>query len=88
MIQPEINDDDLAEIANQIVEGFTSGIDDDGQYRTTWEIKMEKFCTECNGTGEVTVDEPVYPDAGSPTAPIGIQKCRCQINNNEKDYDD
>lgn len=87
MIHPEINDADLAEIAKQITEGYTSGINDDGQYRTTWEIKMEKFCTECNGTGEVTTMERVYPDAGSPSAPIGTEKCRCQIRDEDESND-
>ena len=37
-----------------------------------------EICTFCMGAGEVTTMEPVYPDAGSPTAPIGTRKCICQ----------
>lgn len=39
-------------------------------------------CAYCMGTGEVTVDEQVYP--GEPhTAPIGTEKCVCQMNFDE-----
>jgi len=46
--EPKITDEDRHEIANQIIEGFTSGIldgiDQGGMpTRLTWEIAMEKF---------------------------------------------
>lgn len=37
----------------------------------------EEVCEMCGGTGEITVDEPVY--AGEPhMAPIGTKPCICQ----------
>lgn len=49
-------------------------------------IEEKKFnCEMCEDTGEVTVDEQVYP--GEPhTAPIGTRKCICQLPD-EDDYD-
>jgi len=50
-----------------------------------WELLGESECEDCGGTGEITVNEPVYPDAGSPTAPIGTRKCHCRLRSNEGD---
>jgi phosphatidylethanolamine-binding protein (PEBP) family uncharacterized protein len=39
-------------------------------------LKEEMRCTECNGTGEITTMERVYP--GEPhTAPVGTAACPC-----------
>jgi hypothetical protein len=62
----ELTEEEKAEIANQIVEGYTSGINDSDDKRVTWEIKVEKFCLFCNGTGEVYVNEDT------------TQKCICK----------
>lgn len=83
-IEPEVSEGDL----EQITKGFTSGVGDDGQYRVTWSIKIEKLCTYCNGTGEVDSMEQVYP--GEPhQAPIGTRKCECQLTaESETEMDD
>lgn len=47
---------------------------------------VEEVCAECLGTGEVVVDEAVYADAGSPTAPIGHRKCFCRKINQSQGY--
>lgn len=42
----------------------------------------EYVCEHCGGEGTVTVDEAVYP--GEPhMAPIGTQKCICQIREDD-----
>lgn len=47
---------------------------------------VTEVCVHCLGTGEMTVDEAVY--AGEPhMAPIGSQKCICQLSDPD-DYDD
>lgn len=51
------------------------------------EESKDEVCPDCEGTGEVTAMECVYPDEGSPMAPIGTQKCHCQIRDDEE-YDD
>lgn len=44
MKDPKITTEDLHEIANQIIEGFISGIlDDEDGNRVSWEIKITKF---------------------------------------------
>lgn len=59
-------------------------IGDEGEYTLTGKqieellIEDGQMCGDCHDTGEVTVDEAVYPDAGSPTAAIGTRKCHCQ----------
>lgn len=55
MKEPEITDEDRAEIGNQIIEGFTSGALDGEGYRVSWEIKMDKFSVgelSTSGDGE------------------------------------
>lgn len=53
-------------------------------YERMKELLKEPVCEHCGGTGEVTVDEQVYP--GEPhTAPIGTRKCICQVS--EPEYD-
>ena len=43
-------------------------------------------CPLCGGTGEVTVMEQVYP--GEPhVAPIGTQKCICQLEDEEDNHE-
>lgn len=45
----------------------------------------ERPCEDCNGTGEVSVMEAVYP--GEPhMADVGTRKCHCQVR--EDEYDD
>lgn len=42
----EVSEGDLQNIAEQVASGMTSGIidvDDDGNYRISWEIKINKF---------------------------------------------
>lgn len=47
------------------------------------ECEVEEVCADCLGTGEVTTMEQVY--AGEPhTAPIGTQKCICQLKNDDE----
>lgn len=47
----------------------------------------DEVCEFCGGTGEVTVDEQVYP--GEPHyAPIGTRKCICQIEEHDGDGED
>lgn len=51
------------------------------------ECEVEEVCELCHGTGEVTVDEQVY--ANEPhMAPIGTQKCICQLSDPDDEYDD
>jgi hypothetical protein len=48
------------------------------------ECEGEDVCEDCLGTGEVTTMETVW--AGEPhQAPIGTQKCHCQIKEEEHD---
>lgn len=50
------------------------------------ECEVEEVCADCLGTGEVTTMEQVW--AGEPhTAPIGTEKCICQLRDPD-DYDD
>ena len=39
---------------------------------------VESVCSECFGTGEVTVDEEVYINEPHIRAPIGTRKCLCK----------
>ena len=49
--------------------------------------KEDLECEFCGGTGEVTVDEYVYP--GEPhTAPIGSKHCICTLGDDSDDMDD
>ena len=53
-------------------------------YARMQELLKEPVCEDCGGTGEVTVDEQVYP--GEPhTAPIGTRTCHCQARDNDDD---
>lgn len=52
-------------------------------YARMQELLKEPVCEDCGGTGEVTVDEQVYP--GEPhTAPIGTRKCHCQARDDDE----
>ena len=54
---------------------------------TTYEVAEYEVCEFCGGTGEVTVDEAVYP--GEPhMAAIGTKKCVCQIKEHDGDGED
>ena len=53
----------------------TSGVPD---RPPTMSESEDEVCPDCGGTGEVTTMEPVYPDAGSPMAPIGTATCHCR----------
>lgn len=47
----------------------------------------DEVCEFCGGTGEVTTMEQVYP--GEPHyAPIGTQRCICQIEEHDGDGED
>lgn len=60
--------------------------DDNGNTYTLLDSEIEKLledsgqiCGHCGGTGEVTVDEQVYP--GEPhMAPIGTRTCVCKTS--------
>ena len=43
MSELELTEEDKQELANQIVEGYTSGILDGEGYRISWSITTEKF---------------------------------------------
>lgn len=48
---------------------------------------FDPVCEFCGGTGEVVVDEAVYP--GEPhMAPIGTRPCICQIKEDDGDGPD
>lgn len=50
-----------------------------GQSTRPEDLEFEDWCLDCEGTGEVSRMEAVYP--GEPhMADIGTQKCHCQIN--------
>lgn len=42
-ISEKLNDDDLQKIANQVLQGYTSGILDNEGMRVSWNINIEKF---------------------------------------------
>lgn len=55
-------------------------------YARMQELIKEPECEHCGGTGEVTVDEQVYP--GEPhTAPIGTRTCICRVRDEDDDHD-
>ncbi len=83
--EPEITDADRERIADRVAEGFTSGIEDDEQYRVTWEVSMKKICTLCDGTGTMAIDES--DGEGHIMRGVGSEICDCQkdINHNEEE---
>lgn len=84
--EPEVSEAYLEQIADQVAEGYTTGLIDDGQYRITYEIKITKFCTYCNGTGEAPADE--RDNDGNWQRGVGSQKCICQLQEPSDDMDD
>jgi RecJ-like exonuclease len=49
-----------------------------GKCKLECEVDEIEVCEHCDGTGEVSVDEQVYP--GEPhTASIGTRKCICML---------
>lgn len=79
----EPNEYDLEEIAKKVKEGYTSGREDDPESNTSisWEIKIEKWCTLCNGTGEISED--VRNSDGHWERGVGSRKCICQIKEDD-----
>lgn len=78
----DITDDDRAEVAKRIEEGYTSGFIDSESARLKWDINMDKVCRYCLGTGEVSTMEAVDPSEPWNVAPVGSEPCKnCQHNN-------
>ena len=82
--------DALSHTIEQLEKGFTSGdLRNENIDSGSFEVTGEEVCPECGGSGEITVDEPVYNEPGSPTAPIGTRPCpRCKSKKTSDDEDD
>lgn len=45
----------------------------------------EGECVDCGGTGEIAVEDKVYPDEPY-TGSVGTEKCACKIRDDEDEY--
>ena len=85
MIKIELTKEELQTLLERVEQAINDEIGVGDMIELEKIVEIEIVCSDCHGTGEVTVDEAVYPDAGSPTAPIGTRTCHCKHREEEHD---